>query len=140
MAPRLKPRVVIDTNVWLSALVFGGKPGLVLDLFVDDRIEVVISEEVLSELRRKISQRFPLFLPQQQLLEASLRQDAELVQLGAQTVKISRDPKDNMFIETALAGQANCIVSGDKDLLSIGNYERLQIVTPADFLRLVSRF
>ncbi len=129
-------RVVIDTNVWLSGLVFGGQPGRVLQLLVEDRLAVVISEELLSELRRKVTKRFPLYVPQLNLLEASLRQDAEMVRLGNHNITISCDPDDNKFIETALAGKCQYIISGDKDLLDIGVYRDIQIIKPAAFLRL----
>lgn len=132
-----KIRIVIDTNVWLSGLVFGGQPGRVLQLFVEDRATVVVSEELLSELRRKISVKFPLYAPQLDSLEASLRLDAEMVGLGNYTISISRDPDDNKFIETAVAGNCQYIVSGDKDLLEIKAYQDVRIVTPAAFLQLI---
>ncbi|MBI2009262.1 putative toxin-antitoxin system toxin component, PIN family [Candidatus Saccharibacteria bacterium] len=131
-APKL--RVVIDTNVWISALVFGGNPGKILDLFVDRGIEAVISTEGLSELRRKIIQKFPLYTPQLGLLEESLRQDAELVKLGAHTVKVSPDADDNKFIETALIGHCDYIISGDRHLLGLKSYQGIKIVKPAEFL------
>lgn len=131
-----KLRVVIDTNVWISGLVFGGRPGEILQLFVDDRVQVVISEELISELRRKILQKFPLFTPKFKLLGASLRLDAEMVRLGNQIVRISRDPNDNMFIETALAGACDFIISGDKDLLVLKHVQHIRIVTPNEFLEL----
>jgi len=137
MQANQKPWVVVDTNVWLSALIFGGSPGKILELFIDGAILVAVSEELLSELRRKITEKFPLYLPQLGLLEASIRQDAVLVELGARTVNISRDSDDNKFIETALIGGCGYIISGDKDLLTIGGYQGVQIVTPAAFLAIM---
>lgn len=132
-----KPRIVIDSNVWLSGLIFGGSPGAVLELFISGDVLVVVSEELLSELRRKIIQKFPLYIPQLGLLEASLRKDATVVALGAVTVKASRDPDDNRVLETALIGGCRYIVSGDKDLLSLGSYGGIQIVTPREFLEIL---
>ncbi len=129
-----KQYVVVDTNVWLSGLVFGGRPGEVLKKFADGDIIVVISEECLSELRRKITEKFPLFVSQLERLEASLRKDAVFVPLGAHTVNVSRDQDDNKFIETALAGNCQYLVSGDRDLLDLRCYGRIQILTPAEFL------
>ena len=134
-----KPRVVIDTNVWISALVFGGNPGKILDLFIEKQVEVAISEEGLSELHRKIIQKFPLYAPRLDLLEESLRQDAELVRLGRQTVDASPDPDDNKFIETALIGNCAYIISGDKDLLELKSYQNIQIIKPAAFLKKIGR-
>lgn len=138
MKSNKKPRIVLDTNVWLSGLIFGGQPQSLLSLFEDDQITVVISEELLSELRRIINQKFPLYVPQLELLEASIRQDAELIKLGSQTVTISRDPDDNKVIETALIGECSYIVTGDKDLLVLGKYQDLKILTPTEFLQTIN--
>lgn len=129
--------VVIDTSVWLSGLVFGGNLGQVLELFAEGRLHVVISEEQLTELRRKITEKFPLFVPQLGLLEASLRQDAKLVPLGSQSVTICRDPDDNKFIETAQIGNCGYIISGYNGLLATSTYESIRILRPAEFLELV---
>ena len=131
-----KPRVVIDTNVWLSGLIFGGQPGRLLKLFADDAILVVISEELLSELRRIITRKFPLYVPQLALLEASLPQDAELVKLGGQTIHASRDPDDNKVVETAIIGKCHYIISGDEDLLAIDSYRDIRVIKPAEFLQI----
>lgn len=130
-----KLQVVIDTNVWLSGLVFGGAPGVILDLFIDGDILVVSSEELLSELRRKIIQKFPLFVANLELLESSIRQDAIMVKLGTATPAVSRDPDDDRVLETALVGDCSHIITGDKDLLSLNSYQGIQIVTPTEFLQ-----
>lgn len=130
-----RPQVVIDTNVWISGIVFGGNPQKVIRLFIDGQIIVVISEELLSELRRKITLRFPLFLPNLDLLEASIREDALLVKLGTVQIEVSRDFTDDAFIETATIGSAECIVSGDNDLLVLGSYKQIKILKPTDFLK-----
>ncbi len=128
-----KPQIVIDTNVWISGLIFGGNPTKIIQLFIDGDVLVIASEELLSELRRKIKQKSPLFLPYLPLLEASIREKAIFVQLGTQPVDISRDPDDNKIIETALAGSARYIVSGDKDLLVLGSYEDTRILNRLNF-------
>ena len=127
-------RVVIDTNVWISGLIFGGSPGAVIEQFVHGDIIVVISEEMLSELRRKIIQKFPLYIPKLSLFEASIREDATLVTLGSVTIKASRDPDDNKVLETAVIGGCQRIISGDRDLLTLGAYRDILIVSPTDFL------
>ncbi len=111
----------------LSGLIFGGKPGRIIELFVEGTILVIVCEELLSELRRKITEKFPLYLPNLELLEASILKDAIVVKLGSQTVNISRDPDDNKFVETALIGDCQYIISGDKDLLTIGEFQAIKI-------------
>lgn len=129
--------MVIDTNVWLSGLIFGGNPGKLINLFSEEAIIVVISEELVSELRRKITQKFPLYLPKLELLEASLRQDAEMVRLGSKTISASQDTDDNKFIETALVGDCAYIISGDRHLLELKQYQKIKIIKPAAFLKLI---
>jgi putative PIN family toxin of toxin-antitoxin system len=91
----------------------------------------------LSEIRRKIIEKFPLFAPNLDLLEASILNDAIVVKLGSRTINISRDPDDNKVIETAVIGNCNYIISGDNDLLIIGSYKNIRIVNPTDFLNII---
>ncbi|HUY53346.1 MAG TPA: putative toxin-antitoxin system toxin component, PIN family [Candidatus Dormibacteraeota bacterium] len=130
-------RVVIDSNVWISGLIFGGKPEKIIKLFLDGDFLVIVSAELLSELRRKIIEKFPLFTSSLESLDASILNDAIVVRLGSQTVNISRDPDDNKVIETAIIGHCNYIVSGDKDLLAVGSYKNISIVNPTDFLKII---
>ena len=90
MTPSPKPKVVIDTNIWISGLIFGGIPAKVIELFVNGDIVLITSEENISELRRKVHQRFPLFVPQLPILEASIKDQAIIVKLGTYKVDTSR--------------------------------------------------
>ena len=134
--PPLKLSAIIDTNVWISGLVFGGNPEKVIRQFVDGHFFVVMAEELISELRRKITQRFPLFISNLALLEASIREEAIFVKLGTLHVAVSRDVDDNKFIEAAVIGGAENIISGDKDLLGLKQYKNIKIIKPAEFLDL----
>lgn len=129
-----KPTVVLDTNVFISALVFGGTPRLVTDLIAQKTIIVVFSEEILTELRRIVAAKFPRAQQQILQLERLLRYYGRLVQLGSVEVTACRDPDDNKFLETALLGQADYLVSGDNDLLEMTCYEGIPIIKPAAFL------
>ncbi|MGH9856759.1 MAG: putative toxin-antitoxin system toxin component, PIN family, partial [Acidobacteriota bacterium] len=70
-----KKRVVIDTNVWISGIVFGGKPEQVIRYLLDGQAELIISEELIAELRQKMTQRFPDYLTKFSRIEASIRKD-----------------------------------------------------------------
>ena len=130
-------RVVIDTNVIVSALVFGGKPRKVIDLVADDAVELVVAEEMLTEVRRIITNKFPEFLVDLAKLEKLLEVDAIWVKLGFVAISASRDADDDKFIEAAVVGDCQYIVSGDKDLLDLRLYKNIQIINPTDFLELV---
>lgn len=127
-------RVVIDTNIWLSGLIYGGNPKKILDLFIQEELVVITSEELITEIHRKITQKFPGFAPQLYLLEASIRVDATVVKLGSVTIKKCRDKEDNKVIETAIIGGCSYIISGDNDLLSLKKYKNIKIVSPSEFL------
>ena len=130
-------RVVLDTNVLVSALLFTGTASEILPLWQKAAITVLLSRDILEEYLRVLS--YPKF----QLSEAEIKALMEEELLAFVTaVKpkrrlsvVKRDPSDNKFLECALAGRARVIISGDKDLLSIGHYRRVRIQTPAQFLR-----
>ena len=131
-------RVVVDTNVLVSALVFGGVPRKVMEILIEEAT-VVTSPEILTELRRIVHAKFPAFLEDLQRLEQLLKRDGVQVVLGDTHVTASRDPDDNKVIETAIAGACSYIISGDKDLLDLKQYEDIQIVTPANFLEIIQK-
>lgn len=133
-----KPRIVIDTNVLISGIVFGGKSRQILDLLAEQSVIVIVAEEILTELRRKISSKFPEFIEDLNKVELLLKRDTVLIKLGATHINISRDTDDNKFIEAAILGKCSFIVTGDKDLLVLKSYENIRIVKPAEFLELVS--
>jgi putative PIN family toxin of toxin-antitoxin system len=104
-----------------------------MDMLIEEAT-VVVSPEMITELRRIVHAKFPAFLEDLQRLEQLLKRDGVQVTLGSIHVSASRDPDDNKVIETALAGACSHIISGDKDLLDLKQYEHIQIVTPAEFL------
>ncbi len=128
-------RVVVDSNVWISALVFGGTPRRVLESCVQTGARIVVCEQLLAETRRIIHVTFADFADDFESLIVSLAMFIDVVRLGSQTVTVCRDPADNMILETALAGRAQVIISGDKDLLVLKHYQVASIVTPTDFVQ-----
>lgn len=95
-----------------------------------------MSEPVLAELREVFSRsRFDKYLSAQ--LRSSFLTDllkvVEIVEI-TESISVCRDPKDDKFLELAISGQSNCILSGDKDLLVLHPFEGIEIVRPADFL------
>lgn len=133
-------RVVIDTNVFVSAAISAlGKPALVIDWCVQRRV-LATSRPMLDEVRLVLQR--PRFA---RVIEASAR-DALLELLASRSlvvevlagVKVCRDEKDDIVLATALAANATVIVTGDEDLLILDPFEGVRILTPADFLALVT--
>jgi putative PIN family toxin of toxin-antitoxin system len=113
-------RVVIDTNIWISALLNRtGAPARILAAWRAGRFTVIASAGLVAELeqvllRPRIARKYKL-TPEDLDLAMELRRRAELVKVGG-SVRRCRDPKDDMLIETALLGNANFLVSRDEDL------------------------
>jgi putative PIN family toxin of toxin-antitoxin system len=127
-------RLVVDSNVWISALVFGGTPRQVFELIVHDGLRLVVSAEILTEVRRVVGVKFPDFTDDVEALIEVIQDHIDAISLGSITIDVCRDPDDNRVLETAILGGAGALVSGDKDLLVLGDYQGVPIVTPQDWL------
>lgn len=92
----------------------------------------------MSELRRVIIEKFPRARHELEIYEKLLRRYAVWVPLGNQTIVVSRDPDDDKFIETALAGGCRYIFSGDKDLLDLVSYQDIRVIKATEFLQLLN--
>ncbi len=131
---KVKPLVVIDTNVLISSL-WGGNPGKVIELWDKNRFTALISREILDEYLDVLS-RFKAADEdiEQFIMLFMSREKAAIVKTHAKLSIIKNDPADNKFIECAVYGKANYIISGDKHLLGLGKYNKIKIMTPAEFL------
>jgi uncharacterized protein len=128
-------RLVLDTNVLLAALIARGVCSDLLEHCVLTHT-MVASDFIFKELRLHLVGKFNY--PNQEADEAIalLQSQVELVTPTRFDQPICRDPDDDPVIGTAVAGQADCIVTGDKDLLALQQYQGIQIVSPADFSKL----
>lgn len=126
-------RVLLDSNVLLSALVFGGKSRRVIEWLLENAT-IVYCTEIITEIRRIVAVKFPDFEIELQMLEKLLERDAMKVKIGNATITASRDPDDNVILEAAVAGRCQYIITGDNDLLVLTSYNDIKIVRPTDFL------
>lgn len=132
-------RVVFDTNVIISAIGFGGRPLDALLQAFDQSVQLVASEETLAELERVFEyEHLPFTTYEQVQYPAIIRLEAEVVE-SKTSLNIVRDNDDDKFIECAIAGDADYIVSGDKDLREVGSYDEIEVITPAEFLSLLEQ-
>jgi len=131
-------KVVVDTNVVISGVFFGGMPSRVLEAWRDGESDLVVSPEVLEEYRRvgeELTARFPGVSLAPFL--ALLVMNAEIVEAPGLSDQVSRDRDDDKFIACALAANCQTIISGDKDLLEVTGYQGLKVVAPREFLESV---
>lgn len=128
-------RIVIDSNVWISALVFGGNPRLIFKKVVTDGLTIVIPEEILTEVRRTLYQKFSDFIQDFEDLLGVLEPNINRIKLGSINISVSRDKDDDMLLETAIIGESSYIITGDNDLLVLVSYKNVSIVSPQQFLK-----
>lgn len=131
-----KPRVVIDTNVFVSGLNFAGKPGEVLELFIRGDIEVIISPFILSEIERVLRERFHWIEGNIDRVLNRIKRQTILVHPKLKVTVIKRKDDDNRILECAIEGRVQYLISGDrKHLLPLKEYQRIKILSPAEFLK-----
>ena len=128
--------IVIDTNVVISAFLFGGEPGQLIPLWKSGRINPLASKEIVDEYLRVLT--YPKFGLAAEEIDFVLYQEIlphfEIVRAKPGPVIVRDDPTDDKFIRCAEAGKAKIIVSGDQHLLRLKQYRTIKVLTPAQFL------
>lgn len=140
MGKKLTPlRVVIDTNVFVSALLFGGRPGQIRDLWKNGLIIPLVSTETFAEFRAVLS--YPKFKLSKREISAILNDEVlpyiEPIEITNPQNGICRDPHDDMFLSTATCGNALYLITGDQDLLVLKTHGTVQILTVNEFMSVV---
>lgn len=129
-----KPRVVLDSNIIISAVVYRGKPRIILDLAFEQRIETITSPALLVEVIEVLAKKFQLSKEELDLINEEIKNDFAIIH-PRRTLHIVRDEDDNRVLEAALEGKCDFIVTGDRDLLNLGQFKNIKIITPDEFLR-----
>jgi putative PIN family toxin of toxin-antitoxin system len=128
-------RIVADTNVLVSALIFpGGSPETVYRLALEGRIDLVTSRPLLAELGRVLAEKFGWQAERAEEAVAQLIRLAEIVEPQHRVTEVAADPADNRVLEAAAEGNADAVISGDRHLLALGSWRGIRIESPAAFL------
>ena len=130
-----RQRIVLDTNVLISAVLFGGPPRDVLELVISGAVDCSLSLPILDETREVLRRPKFGFSPEQafQLLE-ELHAICDVINPTARVQVVASDPDDNMILECALESNADVVVSGDHHLLDLVVFSGIHIVTPSNYL------
>ena len=129
-------QVVLDTNVLVSGIFWRGPASRILELWAQDKIEIVVSPEILTEYTRVLAE-----MERKKLLGVAdawmvfLAQHATVIE-PADRPRFCRDPDDDKFLHCALSVGARYVISGDKDLLSLREVSDVRVLTPSAFLRI----
>jgi putative PIN family toxin of toxin-antitoxin system len=126
--------VTADTNIYISALNFGGRPLQFLELARAGAIRLAISDDILSEVRRVLQDKFGWVPERVEMAAAELESFTERVRPTQRLQVVGADPDDDRIVECAMASRSSVIVSGDKHLLSLGQYEGIPVMRVGDFL------
>ncbi|MCD4824290.1 MAG: putative toxin-antitoxin system toxin component, PIN family [Phycisphaerae bacterium] len=129
-------RIVCDTNVLISAILYGGRPRDVLEVIIEGKVCGFISPAIEQEFQDVLGRKkFGLSVSHVYQICQNLRELLHPVFPKETISVIKEDPDDNAILACAIAADADCIVSGDRHLLDLGEFRDVKIVTPAEFLQ-----
>ena len=136
-------RAVIDTNIWVSGLIWHGPPRVFVQRILSRQLHSIVSAEMVAEFQRVLNYpRISSVLLKRGLVAVDLamqiRLVSELVVSSPLQTPVCRDPDDDAILACALAGAADVIVSGDSDLLVLAHYQGIQILTASQSLARLS--
>ena len=130
--------IVLDTNVILSAILFGGKPRQILEMALHGSIQIYLSEPLVEELSSVLRRpKFHYNAEAVQIIISELIGIAKWVEPAQQISIIDEDPDDNRVLECAKEAKAQFLITGDNHLLNIKEYSGIRIINPGRFLEIM---
>jgi putative PIN family toxin of toxin-antitoxin system len=133
MAKPLK--VVLDTNIFLSAIFFKGIPEVVVKLGEGKFVQIVTSNLLLFELEEKLIKKFHRSPTEAKEILEKIKSFSQVITISGEAKFKVKDPKDHLVIETALSSTSSYIVTGDHHLLNIKTFRDITILSPREFLK-----
>lgn len=128
-------RILLDTNIYISAIFFGGKPKELIELAKNKEIEIVISQHILWEIREVLSRKFNISEFRINVIEHDILSIAKVVVVFTRPDIGLLSPGDNEILACAKDGKADIIITGDNHLLKLQEFDGIKILTPAIFLK-----
>lgn len=122
-------RVLLDTNVLISAIPFGGGPRQLLEAVLTGDLDLITSQPLLAELETVLTRKFEFPSSMAASIRAELEALSEMVE-PVQIKRVTRTVADDVVLATAVVGGAEVLVTGDKELLGMGGYEGIPIQSP----------
>lgn len=128
-------KIVLDTNVYLSALFWKGAPYQIFKKVLDGTILNFTSPQILEEIKGRLLDKFKLPPERVKELLEIIIFSTQIVFPKRRSNVIKKDPSDNKIIECAVEAKVSFIVSGDKHLLNLKEFKEIKIISPKDFLQ-----
>lgn len=128
-------RVILDTNIFISGIFWRGDSNKIISYWKEGRFILVASLEVLSEIV-KVLKDFKIKLPEDMIKDwvDLIIRNSIIVEPKEKFQVVKDDPKDNIFIEIAVAGDVDYIITNDRHLLKLTKFKSIKIITPKEFL------
>lgn len=130
----MPPKIVIDTNVYISAIFWGGKPRKVVDLGRDKKIHIFSSVDIEKEVAEKLMTKFKFDEEEVNQILLDISTFTIPVRVTKRIQAVTDDPDDDKFIECAVSCKADYIISGDRHLLALKEYAGIKILRASEFL------
>ena len=128
-----KPRVVLDTNIYVSATFWTGRPYIIVQKAIKQDIAVFVSDEIIQELRKVLARDFSLSKSEIEEIVNAILLFTHMLKPKKNVSAIKDDPEDDRILECALACNADCIVTQDNHLLKLKEFQNIAILTPQEF-------
>ena len=134
-----RPRLVLDSNVWISAFLFGGKPAAIINLGQKGRVRILISTDLILEIGRalkyeKLRRILELSKRSTETIVAQILAVTQLVETKSRRRWIIQDPADDIVLNCAVENSADYVISGDQHILRLKRVGGIEILTPTEFL------
>lgn len=132
----MRERVVCDTNILISALIFpGGSPDELINLARIGEIDLYISPSILNEFKRVLEEKFGYTESEIKQRSQRIINISTLINPSEKLSVVKGDESDNRILECAIAAKAHFVVSGDKHLQALGEFQSIKIVSASEFLK-----
>lgn len=129
-------KIVVDTNVFISGVLFGGNPQKVIEAWLNKKYIFCLSPELKAEILNKLQGKFLISISTLQTIQKALETKTEKY-IPKKKILICKDPTDNFLLELADEAQADYLISGDKLVLKLKQYNKTKILSPKNFLKLL---
>jgi len=124
--------VTLDTNVWIAAFISRGYCAELVE-YLGRVHSIVVSEFIIGEIRDKLTGKFLFSVESTEKAIKLTLSVSEVVEIEPLDVRVSRDHSDDNILATAMAGECECIITGDRDLLDLVSYNEIKIMRPSEF-------
>lgn len=132
----METKIVLDTNIYISAFLFGGIPEKIIELAIEDKVALFISSPILDELKETLIDKFHYPKKEADKILNTILSIAQSVKVKGSLKNISTDPDDDIILETSKVSGSKYLITGDQHLLRLKEYEGIKILKPADFLNI----